>query len=384
MSFASKIFLGFIIAASLPMAWLSMRTLKTHDVWRTAYTTAQQLVAEEQLTGRLRADSEDETALADRKMVFPGSAEPEPGLRQLKQDLQQVMATRGRAWYGCTPTAVDADTLSITVQTGPAPDPHQLTAGMTVFLFDERDVRLTAGNPQRGEFLGEFNITDVNGQIIIFQPAMSLTQREKDRLVASQQSETTWVIHDVMPADRHGKFAGLTNDELQAFLPDQIVSQAVRDEYLKDGKPAEPGDPAENVVDGNYQRPLKDFMVRFREIQRLRPLADDRIEALTKDNELLQQDLANAQEQQEFRTKKITEVGEELARTKAELKLVRRHHDAVEAKLADVRARVDRAMVETKRLAAEWTLLQVEAARAIDAATASTQQASLPRSRSAP
>ena len=55
---------------------------------------------------------------------------------------------------------------------------------------------------------------------------------------------------------------------------------------MKDGKPAEPGDPAENVVDGNYQRPLNDFRVLFREIQRSRPLAEDRFEALTKDNEL--------------------------------------------------------------------------------------------------
>jgi len=375
MSFASKIILALIIVASLALAFLSMYALKVHDQWRTAYENAKDQLARSEIDTLLLADNEDEIALSGRRMYSPGAAEPDPGVRQLTQRLQGILADRGRVWYGATPMRVDADTSAATVQLGPFPDPPNIQPGMTVYVFDERDVRVTQDNPVRGQYLGEFTVTAANGPNIELRPSMQMSQREQDRLLASQQSGATWAIYEVMPVDRRGLFAGMTDEELQAWMPDPNVSAQTREQFLKDGKPAQPGDPAEHVEDGLYRRPLRDFMVIFREHNRLRALADDSIAAKTKDNELLAADLADAGQQQEFRRAEIAILTEELAHTTAERDLVKRIHDEYEAKLADFRRQVQEALDETRRLSAQWQSLQVEAARQIDEATA-PQQAS--------
>ena len=138
------------------------------------------------------------------------------------------------------------------------------------------------------------------------------------------------------------------------------------DEYLKDGQPAQAGDPADRVVDGKYVRPLTDYGYLLHELDRQISVATDLRNAAAKDAKSLEAALADAKRQVEYRQKEIADMKQELARSQAERDLVNAQYKELASQLAVVRAEMKATYQQNKQAAKDWARIQIAAASAAD------------------
>ncbi|MEX0713783.1 MAG: hypothetical protein WD278_15700, partial [Pirellulales bacterium] len=191
-----------------------------------------------------------------------------------------------------------------------------------------------------------------------------LTDRELNRITATKGS---WVLYERMPGDRHGTLAGLDQAQLAAMMPG--VPPEVLNEYLRHGQNAGPDDPPDRVADGKYERQLRDYAVYFGELHRQMSAERDRIAARTTDKAFAEKTRDDTQRQVELRQQHIdNDLKPELARVESERDTIQAHHEALDARIAALRQEVADLLAETKRLAAQWTAMQTEAAERINAA----------------
>ena len=331
MSIWSKVLIGLIFVALLPFFYLSLRLLKTNEAWRTNVNKYTKAVAD------MKSGVGTQSGLSIEQLTSD--------VKKAQVALHEIVYDRGRVWRNVQPTrAFNANTGkgSVTVSD---PVPNRIAEKMVLFAFDPNG------------YLGEFQVAIAGDQNITLEPTMKMSDRQLKRLSSSQGG---WTLYEVMPMDRHDLYAGMDRETLEKMLPAARVN-----EFLKDGQPSEPNDPAERVVDGKYQRPLVDFTTSFHEMDREIAIATDANVAAQKDVDSLRAALADANRQVAFRTEEIAELKRELARTNEERELIGAQYAALSKQLAATREEMRVTFNQNRDNAKELAALQAAAVSAV-------------------
>ena len=408
MSTLSKVILGFVILAALGLFYMAMRTLKTHQVWRSAYRSNE--AALEKLATQVKALEEGRDA----------AGEVSKSIADLQTDLFGVLFDRGRVWRNGVPT-VDPRTGAASVAIV-APDPHEIVpqnAKTNVLYVFEGNDALT------GKYLGEFMVTNVAPKIVGLKPTLNRSAADLLRLGASRGP---WTLYELMPGDSNGIFINvatgqpLGDAELAPMIrkgsteAPEVHAERLR-EYIKDGRPPEDRDPPERIhvqvkfvkdyaqLDPNqratvddalkipkdavkigqilkfdkatadqlvameavqelartYERPLRDYSFVFRDIARQTPVLLDRVATAKKQLEYITTAFTDAKKHETFHNDEIAVLTEELTRLKAEGTAVAAYQKSLEAKVQTVTAKIYALLADNKQLAAQLAARQREA-----------------------
>ena len=339
----NKVLVGLIGVTAVVLFFMAGRTLKTHQYWRDSAARHERKI--------------DQIQKENRRLV-EGTSE-QPGIRQVGLKLNKLLVDRRRAWFHCDPRVQvnpNDGTAVINVITD-QPDPNGITENMMLYGFEETDVQ------NKGCYLGEFKVTKVEPKekLVVLAPTSPLSPREIDRL---NNAKRPWTLYEIMPRDNHEIFTSLPDDQKQAMLPEASLP-----EYMADGKPAAGDAPADRVVDGRYVRPLRDYGVlmlanRVRDI-----LLDDRFKAATGDQELLDDALAQARQQEKAAKQDVALAEEELNKYARERDAVATYRDTLEKALDAVQTASAQLIEKNRAMAGQIAKQQLEAARRIDQRT---------------
>lgn len=348
MSIWSKILVGLVFVATLPLFYLAARALRTEQVWKTAAGTYVDPIEKTLQNNKLLLEGDDGSS----------GGEPRPGIRQKRVELHDMLVDRGRVWQNCAPGQVTpAGEASVTVEMPDPSVPHKIQDNMVVYVFDQRNVE------EGGAYLGEFKVVGIAENQISLAPTMRLTQRELTRLAAA--AAAPWVLYERMPGDRHETFAGSDPAQLAALMPG--VPPEVLDEFARDGQDAGPDDPPERVNNGKYERALRDYALYTHELHAQIASLNDQIVAANTDKALAEKTRKDVERLVDLRKADIDDkLQPELVEAEAERDLVKKHHASLDKAIAAVQAEVLRLLSENQRLAAEYTAIQRDAARRID------------------
>jgi hypothetical protein len=351
MSIWNKILVGLIIVCSLVFFYMAAWTLKMQQTWR---ESARRL---EQKTEQFRQENE-KLAEGTEKEGQPA----QPGIRQLRSQLNQVVVDRGQAWFKCNAQAKTDPangTAEVTI-TNEQSDFLGMPKDTVVYGFEVAPIQ------DKGRYLGEFKVTKADEKQVVLAPASRLSPREMERLGTAKGG---WDLYVIMPRDSHRVFAGLDDQQKKALLPADALS-----EYLKDGKPAAKDDPADRVAAGQYVRPLRDYQVLLSADRLRASYLGEKIDAADGDQKLVGGALAQAKEQEAASEK-------ELAATKAEVKdfegqrdVVNQYLQLLQREFEAVKAAIARLMESNREMAGRLAKLQFEAARRIDQRTRAVAQ----------
>lgn len=351
MSIWNRVLAGLVIVASLAFSYMAARALVIRSHWGKA------VVAHEKALKAAR----------DEKTTLLSGRENEPGIRSLHVNLHKLLVDRGRAWNSWIGNVSNAQTgavtLSLDVPPGEnKPAPHGIADKTLLYLFDDVPAE------KAGRYLGQFKVVAVDEAKLGLEPTRKLTARELERL--SQAGKKRWLVFDKMPADSSDLFAELKPEQVKAMIPESSAA-----EFLKDGKPAERGEPAERVVGGKYSRRLRDYDYLLNAASAQRTRLVDLVEATKRDKSYLEAAIADAKLQEEFCRKEIEGLKQELARFQKQREAIVAHQEHLEKKLAEVHQWIDQQIADNQAKAAEITRLEIEAIRRIDDRTKTMVQA---------
>lgn len=293
------------------------------------------------------------------ELQIADEAEELLSIGQLEHKLHLVTRLRGRVWRKVAPAGFDPQTGTVKV-TIAAPTPSGLEPGRILFLFE--DGPPAHPEPTEGpQYLGEFRVTEVTGQVATLVTVNKLDDVELKRLA---NSPGNWAMYETMPVDEVELFAGMSADELRKLLPEASV-----EEYIRQGTPAGPDDDEWHVVgfdeEGNqlgpndigkavkktYQRRLRDYATEFAELNRHRVMLLASVAAVTEDNARLKTALASAEKLGAFREEEIRKLKNDLAGVEKERTIIEQHLATVQQQLATTRKLLNEAIAENRRLA---------------------------------
>ncbi len=340
MNIWSKVLIGLILFSSLFLFYFAMRMLRTEQVWHKAVRSYDAPLENAQKKAELAVDG-------DRN-----ATPPQQGIRDLRVKLHDFMVDRGRVWKNCVPQQVDpASGLSkVAVE---FPDPHRIQDKSIIYVFEEGEA---------GRYLGEFKVEGVAEKLVTLTPTMKLSPRQLDKIKGTRAA---WLLYERMPVDRHDVFAGYDQQQLAAMMPG--VPANVLDEYLRNGQDAQPDDSEDRVMNGKYERQLRDYNVYFHEMHSQIASMQDQVAAATTDLGIVQKSRDVTQKEVELRQEEIDkEIKPELEVVSAELELATAYRQQLEDKLAEVQQEVDETIKKNKELAARWTELQFESAKRLN------------------
>jgi hypothetical protein len=346
MSIWNKVLVGLIGVASLVLFYMAARALKTETSWSEQAAKDRQTI--QQLTDENRNWAD--------------------GVRQLRMDLYKLLLDRRRMWPECNATVkTGPDTAEVTVAITKTL-PHGIKQGSVLYAFEEADVQ------KKGQYLGEFAVKNSGEKQLNLVPTAVLSPREINKLAKAKRA---WVLYEIMPSDNHEAFASLSDADKKAMLA-ALPDESLR-EYLKDGKPAEKDDPSENVVAGNYVRPLLDYSVLLNDEREQRMLLADSIEAVRQDTQFVKDALAEAQTQADACTKDIASTTAEKERLQHERDVVNALRQKLEKSVGAMEAWIARLTKINQDMAGQIAKFQLEAAQRIDQRTRAMAQSGVGR-----
>ncbi|MGY8767036.1 MAG: hypothetical protein ACKVH8_01230 [Pirellulales bacterium] len=182
--------------------------LKTQSKWKSAFYIV---------------DGEVKIAEANAERQLYGSAlNPETGTResldlsvlQGRSDIDRMLHARGRIWRNCQHGAINNGTVGVTLSLQADPtDPNAAapvpsfdpTQQSIVYVFSE--IATPQGLVIPEAYVGEFIVTNVNGQNVTLKPSYP-NDRLMQRIASAQNS---WAVYDQMPIDN----AEVFSEELQ-------------------------------------------------------------------------------------------------------------------------------------------------------------------------
>jgi len=355
-----QVIFAFLVFLAGAVAWfMGAATLKMHDSWRSSADVlekkVQQATAEAEA---LREGTEDEslrTRLQNEEPAFAAG-----GVKKLRDELEMLTYGRGRVWRNTTPDVPAEDgTVQVGIET---PTPHDISPNQILFVFEQGAVNHDEqANPP--VYLGEFKVTEAGEAGIQLAPALELSEAELTRL---RNSQGPWIIYEVMPQDRTDLFADMTDAELRSLFP------KTAEQYIRDGGPARDDDPEEHVVDGTYHRPLRDYRTRLREIHLQQHENRQRKLQLETDTKLMQDAVAQAEKDIEFRKQQIADLQYDLEQFEARTQVAKAHFERVQRALSAVEKRLEETRKSAVEKAAELVRLQAEAADRVKRRLSST------------
>ncbi|HXT60617.1 MAG TPA: hypothetical protein VN699_18395 [Pirellulales bacterium] len=344
MNIWSKVLAGCIVLASFFLFYFGMRMLKTEKVWQEAAQSYDKPLEDAAKKAQLAADGN------------PGAVPPQPGIGQLEVALHDLLVDRGKVWK-CVPQRPDPANLAVVVAVE-LPDPHRIQYKSVLYAFEY----LEPEQPAASRYMGEFKVANVAEKAVMLQLTMKPSERQWKQIAGSQKP---WLLYERMPVDRSDMFAGLDQQQLAALMPG--VPAEVLDEYFRDGKEAKADDPEARVMNGKYERPLRDYVVYFHALHGEITSLQDKIAAATTDLAIAEKTRDDVKKQIDLSQNRIEkELQPQLKQVSAERDLVDEKVKQMQTAVAETRARVDKKIAENKRLLAQWTKMQFEAAERLN------------------
>ncbi len=346
MHLTNKILLGCIAVFSLVFFVFGLRVLKTQNEYRSRFN---------QIESTLQAAQKQQEVLlhGDRNTQIDG-------VEGLALKLDQITAGRGNVWYRSTPGEVNAEgAVNVTVEGSMVP---QIAQDKVMYAFGDRETGVG--------YLTEFRVTAVKDNVVTLTPVSRLISAELERL----KNPGPWTLYEVMPADDHQALYDLKDEEFQALLGK--LPESVQTEYKKDQTNADPNDPPERVVNGKYDRRLRDYVGEFHEFSRQRSIYLDRVAAALKDTEYLTNSIQNAEQTIVFRAKQIEDTKQQIAELTSEKNIVLAHQHALESQLEEVQISIRNLAKENERLAAQLAQRQSNALGRVNSRTAAIRNPS--------
>jgi len=354
MHVANKVLVWVLVVAALPFVYLTARDVKMHVAWGKSVADHQRRIND----------------LAKEREQIRNGTPQQPGLLALRVQTHKLLIDRGRGWTNWAGSVSNPQTGAVALlydaPPGEKAPPHGIAVNTILYVFD--DVPAEKG----GHYLGQFKVTAVDETKLGLEPVGKLTPREIERL--TRASRKHWVFFDKMPADNPDVFAELRPEQIKAMIPESALP-----EFLKDGKPAEAGDPAERVVETKdpagrlverkYVRRLRDYqwLLNDASIQQTRLI--DLVEANRRDKEYMESAVKDAKLHEEYCRTAIASLKTELDKLGKQRDAIVAHQKQLEAKLAEVNQWIDQQLVDNRKKASELTQLELEAGRRIDAQT---------------
>jgi hypothetical protein len=324
------ILVWFVFAASMAMVYLSARTLKTHQAWRSTYQAWQKAVD----------DVQRENVLIQGG-VENGAEIVESGIDQLQAELHRAVAGRGTVWFNVTADKIDPKT-GIGELTIEYPQPNDIVTKMLLFAFEQKPVA------DGGKYLGEFKVTKGDGtsKTIEIAPNLPLTDQDRQRLA---QAKGPWTLYAVMPVDDAKLYAAMTPEERRKLFPDKSPEGLA--EYA------------------SVDRPLHDYDYFFHKNADERALLAASI-ATTQDSlRRIAAAQKTADEDVTYREGEKVALQADREKFLYEQKAIRTYLKALQKKLVDVRAEWQNSLSATIQTARKIQRLQIKAAEEIDRAT---------------
>jgi hypothetical protein len=278
----------------------------------------------------------------------------EPGIAQVRAELNKLIVDRHRVWYDCNPAvSIDKQTGAVTVKATVAqPDPSGITPNTILYAFEQ------AGVQQKGRYLGEFKVTAAGDKQVTMEPAFRLLPWDREKL---STAKGPWTLYDSMPHDNHQIFARLSDEEKKALLPADSLS-----EYLEDGQPAAKDEPPERIVDGKYMRQLRDYAYLFKTYRLDITELIDLEQADMRDLKLLEDTLADAKRQVQFYQGQVTVFQALAAKFQRQRDAVLNYLEKLKEKFAAAKEAVEKTIQKNKAMAGQIAKIQLDATRRID------------------
>jgi len=374
MTIFSKIWLGFLVLASLVFAYFAGYLWKTNQIWRVTY---HQLEKELDAKTKLKHEKDRGVVkISDDMMVVES-----PGVRQGKQILT-FRRPGGATYRDRVPKQID--------QTGKVyvdmfqPN-HGLKDGDLLYVFDE------ATQQEGGQYIGDFKVAAIqpNTATIEIVPAQNYgppqageQKKLYDRINRTIGVHGKWALYQNLVIDAPDLFK-----DAPAGLTDQLP-EAVRELYQKDGQPA-PADEPLTVIDPNnpdqeypalrvvnengtkvYRRSLRNFQDLIMDLDR-------KLFELTSDVAEKQTDLEKWKSVEAQGQDDVKDADAEIAQVKTVKGEVDHEEDALKAEEAQLkqalealRSQVQTVYQEVKQQAAEIERIHAEALRRASGRTA--------------
>jgi hypothetical protein len=311
-----------------------------------------------------------------------------PGMEFWVKQFQALARARGRVWRDAVPGPFDQPKgrLAIVV---PNPKPHGLAVGAIVYAF-EQGLPNPAAPDKGSQYIGEFKVVEANEAGVFVEPVQRLDGFTGKRLLASLQQKKLWSLYELIPADSHELFAGMTEEQLKALLPAGTVN-----EYLRQGTPAQPDDDdyhragfdeagqqlgpddKAKAVTWRYDRPLRDYSYLFPELQRERVLMLADIAGLKEDIAALVAALESANELKTYRTAEIADLKEDQQHMERDLAFIKKLLATINSQVANAQGQVDALLKQNAEKAQQLITEQLAALQAIDQASPAPERRSL-------
>jgi hypothetical protein len=393
----SHVFVGEVLfLSSLLFVFLAADVLRMNEKVRADLNRVEQtLERTEPLVRAIESGSRDPSTISSLEaqevpVVYDTNPDnPNAMLGTGALDHQVGMITRlvGRKWEEVVPQgAPNPQSGEVTVKVE-LPDPHGMEQNAVVYVFEQGEPALP--DPAQGrQYLGEFRVNSVAGNLVKIEPVGTV---DSDRAARLGGSRGPWIVYENMPIDQHPDgllqiFAGIEGDDWSKAVPGPVI-----EEYRRHGTEAQPDDDQWHRVgldaDGNvvgiddwdekavrfeYRRELRDYSYLFTEYsKRWIELLADRA-ALVEQNKKLAATLASARELQAFREDEQQKLRFDLAGIKKDRAAVEAHLAALEASLANARDLLTATLDENLVLARQLATTQRELTRAINAVTEPT------------
>lgn len=344
MSIWNRILTVFVFLASVGMAYLAARALKTEQVWSQAAQRFEKQIA--------AAERESHDAVE--------GSEGHLGIRRAQQELFAVLLNRGRVWRNVAAKVGANGQVTVELDQGL---PHGISDKAVLFAFDAADV------DKGGAYLGEFKVVAVAEKQLGLQTVRTLGDRESKRLAAARDKK--WNLYEVLPSDGHEVFAGLKDDQIRTMVPEAVLT-----EYVRDGKKADPSDPdARKDKSGNYSRMLRDYGVLLADYHRQLDETAGQIQVSQEHLQTLAQAQDGLTKQIEFTNQSIEALKKDLASANYQRDAAIAHVKTIEQSLTDLKAAVNKMLVDNLAMARQISDLQHKASRKIDLTTGVMAQA---------
>ncbi len=413
MSTLSKVLLFFLLPTSMALAYLSMRTLKTWEAWRTPYVKYERAIFQrDQQLAQLRQE-----------------------VNQLKEQLEKAFALRGKVWAFCQRRQVDPNTQHVGLRVE-VPNPPGLKANQIVYVFQ-------ADGPH---YLGEFKVASLNlnaqaeAPNVVLQPTRRLPAWVWNNLV---RGTPNLELREQLPTDFEDAFAECDEQRLRQLFPVpddpgfRPYFEASLNQYLRDGKelgddqdvppeqirvwvrflkdaseinqqedqllktlgihqtlvvknqvywfPPETAQPLlqatelVELVKRTYRRPLRDYATLFDDLERELPVWNDRVQRAAKFLQYLQEAVQSAQKQvdnrQQYLDKRLKPENQRLTQ---EVQVTQAVLDSLQQQLRFYRQLVEKLWQENQQLAQRFRQAQLALARQIEQRAKAAAAAAVP------
>lgn len=205
--------------------FLASKNLAIQTSWRNEIKNFEKKVADTEKANKEKREGEYDAA--KHQWI-----EPNASLEEWRRRVQLVMQGRGRVWdqVQCTNAAPDGSLLGVV----PQPTPPGIAEKTILFVFD--------GTPSNAgaEYLGEFEVTKVDGQTVALSPVLALRGSEIKGLTSRKGKVLT--LYEIMPTDNHDWWAQIEPDQRVAFFSN-AVPQNIKLEFANDGQAPAAGQP---------------------------------------------------------------------------------------------------------------------------------------------